>query len=53
VFRFWNEYEFKSRIFKRKTFAPLLPCSGSEPEVLKAGLKLQAGEVIDASTMSR
>jgi hypothetical protein len=36
-----------------KTFAPLLPCSGSEPEVLKAGLKLQAGEVIDASTMSR
>jgi hypothetical protein len=32
---------------------PLLPCSGSEPEVLKAGLKLQAGEVIDASTMSR
>jgi monomeric isocitrate dehydrogenase len=27
--------------------------SGSNPEVLKADLKLQAGEVIDASTMSR
>jgi hypothetical protein len=43
----------KKIILLHWTFESPPPLSGSSAEVLKADLKLEAGEVIDAATMSR